>query len=84
MKNGELEHVQISICMGSSCFSRGNNHNVELIRSYLASQAGRCELRGHLCRDQCTRGPNIAIGQWEHHAVDRLSLVRLLHAIEPC
>jgi NADH:ubiquinone oxidoreductase subunit E len=83
MENGQAKQVQISICMGSSCFSRGNNRNVELIRSYLDGKAGKaCELQGHLCRDQCTRGPNVAFDSREHHGVDPLSLVRLLQDLE--
>ena len=28
----------ITICMGSSCFSRGNNRNIEVIQEHLATQ----------------------------------------------
>ena len=43
--------VDITICMGSSCFSRGNNRNIEVIQSFLSSRhlPGNAELAGHLC-----------------------------------
>ena len=33
----ETPVTNITICMGSSCFSRGNNRNIEVIQDYLAS-----------------------------------------------
>jgi biotin synthase len=54
--------LQITVCMGSSCFSRGNDGRVIETLRQCASAAGRIpEISGHLCEDQCTCGPHITI-----------------------
>ena len=74
--------ISIDICLGSSCFCRGNNRNVEVVRSFMASQAGltgQCTLRGHLCQDNCRRGPNIILNGDKLHEVDAVTLLGLLN-----
>ena len=41
--------------MGSSCFSRGNSRNIEVIQEYLAANPlpPGVELIGHLCEFAC-------------------------------
>jgi NADH:ubiquinone oxidoreductase subunit E len=58
--------------MGSSCFSRGNNRNIEVIQDYLAQRQRQAtvELVGHLCKGQCKSGPNITINGRIHHESD--------------
>lgn len=53
----------IKICMGSSCFSRGNNKNVQLIENYIVQNnlSLKTELKGCLCEGQCKKGPNIEL-----------------------
>jgi len=54
----------ITICMGSSCFSRGNNLNAEIIERFLREHKldTQVEIRGCLCSEHCKTGPNILIG----------------------
>lgn len=54
----------ITICMGSSCFSRGNNLNVAIIERFLREHKLdlEVEIRGCLCSEHCKTGPNILIG----------------------
>lgn len=54
----------ITVCMGSSCFSRGNNRNTESIERFLREHnlTERVEVRGCLCEGHCKEGPNIHIG----------------------
>lgn len=63
----------ITICMGSSCFSRGNNSNIEIIERFLRERnlSARVEIRGCLCEGHCKDGPNIKINN------------ELLQGIEP-
>lgn len=63
----------ITICMGSSCFSRGNNINAESIERFLREHNldSRVEVRGCLCSGRCKDGPNIRIND------------ELLQGIEP-
>ncbi len=71
----------ITICMGSSCFSRGNRENLELINAYLALHEveARVRLSGCRCEGQCTRGPVIRIGERIFSKVDRGMLIDLLN-----
>ncbi len=71
----------ITICMGSSCFSRGNNRNIEVIQSYLSSGTlpGSVELTGHLCEGACKEGPNVTINGKMYHQVDPIVIIGLLN-----
>lgn len=53
----------ITICMGSSCFSRGNNTNAEIIERFLREHnlSDKVEIRGCLCSGHCKDGPNLTI-----------------------
>ena len=46
---------QIRICLGSSCFSRGNNTNLGAIKKYLSENNLEAEIDfcGHLCEELC-------------------------------
>ena len=59
----ETPDTSITICMGSSCFSRGNNINAESIERFLEENklSGKVEVRGCLCEGHCKEGPNIRI-----------------------
>jgi len=72
--------LEIIICMGSSCFSRGNNRNIAIIERMLGKAVARnvCKLEGHLCQNSCTRGPNISINGKVHNEVDPVTLMALL------
>ena len=54
---------QIRICLGSSCFSRGNNTNLGAIKKYLSENNLEAEIDfcGHLCEELCSKGPIIRI-----------------------
>ncbi|MBU3850060.1 MAG: (2Fe-2S) ferredoxin domain-containing protein [Candidatus Treponema excrementipullorum] len=54
----------ITICMGSSCFTKGNGDNAEFIQNYLAMHypGETIEIRGCLCEGECKKGPNIRVG----------------------
>jgi biotin synthase len=54
----------IGVCMGSSCFSRGNNRTVAAVQDFITGQrlGGRAVLEGHLCEGLCKDGPNVMIG----------------------
>ena len=53
----------ITGCMGSSCFSRGNSINAEVIQRFLAENnlTDKVNVRGCLCEGECKNGPNIRI-----------------------
>ncbi|HVM48764.1 MAG TPA: (2Fe-2S) ferredoxin domain-containing protein [Candidatus Acidoferrum sp.] len=73
--------TSITICMGSSCFSRGNNRNIEVIKDHLASHPlpPGVELTGHLCQGHCKSGPNVTINDKMYHEVDPIVIIGLLN-----
>ena len=63
--------VKVTICMGSSCFSRGNSKNLEAVRAWLAAhdREDAVILRGCRCGGLCGEGPNIWIDEVCHSGV---------------
>jgi NADH:ubiquinone oxidoreductase subunit E len=55
--------IEMQICLGSSCFSRGNKDVVMFIREYLKNNHldDRVVFRGSRCLGQCNNGPNLII-----------------------
>ncbi len=80
MKIGTRAHVLV--CMGSSCFARGNRENLAVLEQFLARHALECqvELRGSRCENTCCDGPVIVLNGKAHHEVDSESLIDLLNA----
>lgn len=72
--------AQIDICMGSSCFARGNAENLRIVREFVARNCPGAEvnLTGTLCREQCSSGPTVTIDGREHRAVTPGSVLELL------
>ncbi len=71
--------LKIRICMGSSCFRRGNRKNLEFIESYMDDHGcvADVELVGSRCEEQCRKGPNIQINGKMFHEVTQ----EMLHDI---
>jgi NADH:ubiquinone oxidoreductase subunit E len=58
--------------MGSSCFARGNNRNIELIKQYIIENKTNAQvltLKGNLCQEACSKGPNIQIDEKQYNGV---------------
>ena len=55
--------MNIEICMGSSCFLRGNREALRDIQAYVAAEASDASvtLRGILCHKACQDGPIIIV-----------------------
>ena len=75
----------IIICMGSSCFARGNRNNLPLIERFLIERGldQRVEIRGSRCEERCAEGPNILIDGKPYSNVDEGALLDLLEAHFP-
>jgi NADH:ubiquinone oxidoreductase subunit E len=57
------QRVEMQICLGSSCFSRGNKDVVMYIKDYLKKNhlEDRVVFRGARCMGLCNNGPNLNI-----------------------
>ena len=72
--------IDVVICLGSSCFARGNGENVRDLKTYLQhyNVAANFRTRGKLCGNKCTLGPVIAINSIEYDHVQPGAAVALL------
>jgi len=75
--------LEIVLCMGSSCFSRGNVANLEAIRRHLAEREVPFEvsLRGHLCEGRCNEGPHVLVDGRLHGRVTPAGARALLERV---
>jgi NADH:ubiquinone oxidoreductase subunit E len=75
--------IVIEVCMGSSCFSRGNRRNLDLLQEYLREENLEevVELRGRLCSGSCKKGPNITIDGQLYSGVTPSLLKTLLETL---
>ena len=57
------QKIEMQICMGSSCFSRGNRDVVNYIRDYLRKNhlEDKIVFKGARCMNLCSNGPNLRI-----------------------
>jgi NADH:ubiquinone oxidoreductase subunit E len=74
------EKVEITICLGSSCFARGNKKIINVIQSYITAHQleDRVFLNGGHCFGDCSKGPIIRINKKIYENVDALSVFDIL------
>lgn len=55
--------IEMKICLGSSCFSRGNKKIVMFIKDYIGRNhlEDKVTFRGARCMGHCSCGPNLEI-----------------------
>lgn len=70
----------IQICLGSSCFSRGNAKTLEVIKNYLKQDQSveLVEFKGKLCADACIDGPIVFINDIKYSAVSEHNIIEIL------
>jgi NADH:ubiquinone oxidoreductase subunit E len=75
-----LVRKEIKICMGSSCFSRGNRVTLQLIQQYLKDHDLEREvvLKGNHCFGECSAGPILKIDTRVYEEVNRDSILEIL------
>jgi NADH:ubiquinone oxidoreductase subunit E len=76
--------VEITICLGSSCFARGNSGNLAFLEKYAKNHQSNVtiHLTGNLCQEQCSDGPNVKIGDTLYHHVTAAKLCELLQELD--
>lgn len=77
-----MQH-EIIICMGSSCFSRGNKKHLQLIERFLADHdlSPSVALKGSRCEDHCSTSPNIRIDGELYSQITEDRLLELLEQL---
>jgi NADH:ubiquinone oxidoreductase subunit E len=59
------QKTEMHICLGSSCFSRGNKDVVAFIKDYLHRNnlEDKINFKGARCMGHCSDGPNLRISE---------------------
>ena len=72
--------VSVTICMGSSCFARGNSKNLQIIQNFIEKNHldAEIQLTGLRCCNNCSKGPNITIDDTEYNNIDNGTLLDIL------
>ncbi len=57
------QRIEMHICLGSSCFSRGNKDVVMFIKDYLRKNHldDKVIFKGARCMGHCSNGPNLIV-----------------------
>lgn len=74
------DKVHIALCMGSSCFARGNNQVLATVEAVIKGNGwqDRVSLSGMRCGNLCSSGPNIQIDGELYQGLDSGALIDLL------
>lgn len=77
--------LNITVCMGSSCFARGNGVNLEVLENWLDENGLQAEvnLTGTRCEGLCADGPNLIVNGQIFHRVNRDILLDILRDFMP-
>lgn len=71
---------EMQICLGSSCFSRGNKDIISFIRDYLKKNHldDRVNFRGSRCMGNCSKGPNLKVNERTYGEVTLSNIEEIL------
>ncbi len=74
------EKTEIIICLGSSCFARGNKKTVQAIEAYIQEHdlSERVYFHGGHCFGNCENGPILKINNKFYERVDYISVIDIL------
>ena len=72
--------VVVELCMGSSCFARGNSNALMEIEAFLEEHDmnDAVSLEGHLCLGKCDSGPHVKVNGVEYSAVSAECIIDLI------
>ena len=72
--------TEIKVCMGSACFAKGNQENLEYIKAYIEENNMEADISivGALCENKCEIGPRIIINEKEYTNVTKEQIKEVL------
>ncbi|PKP37431.1 MAG: electron transport complex protein RnfG [Bacteroidetes bacterium HGW-Bacteroidetes-15] len=72
--------IEVVICLGSSCFSRGNKNLLKVITQYIKDNniQDRINFHGGHCFGSCADGPILKVNDTLYTGVDEQKVVEIL------
>lgn len=77
-----MEHkTEVVICLGSSCFARGNKATLKAIEKYLKDKKllDKVFFHGGHCFNKCAEGPVIKINENVYTGVNEVNVIEILN-----
>ncbi len=76
----QTSKVEIRLCLGSSCFSRGKQNALTYLRDYVKTNGleHRVSFKGSLCEELCKDGPHLFLDDTHYDHVDPSTVIDLL------
>jgi len=73
----------IKVCLGSSCYVRGNDKTLAFLENYISQNKKdiSVELLGCRCTNSCQDGPNIFIGDKKYPHPSQDELIQILEKL---
>ncbi len=64
LDNDRVEKVEVSVCVGTSCFLRGSQSLLKRLADYVESRDldDAVEVQATFCFEHCDRGPTVRVG----------------------
>ncbi len=80
----EKQEHKITVCLGSSCFARGNEEHLSFIEKYVEENnlKANIEISGSRCEGKCATGPNITIDGTLYSEITNEKLKEILDKIK--
>lgn len=74
------EKTKLILCLGSSCYSRGNQYVLEIVKQYIKDHnlKDKVDFRGQLCTGNCSNGPVMKINDIKYENVDINTIQKIL------
>ncbi len=74
------EKTQVTICLGSSCFARGNKSTLKAVTQFIQKNnlQESITFRGGHCFGSCAEGPILKVGETIHTGVDEFKALEIL------
>lgn len=76
----EFKKKEVVICLGSSCFARGNKQLVKIVNNYLRDRnlLNEVHFHGERCFGQCAVGPSLKLDDILKERLDEDAVVAVL------
>lgn len=74
------QKIEVVICLGSSCFARGNKNTLRVIAQFIKDHdiQDRIHFHGGHCFGNCADGPILKVGDTLYTEVDDLKALEIL------